>query len=108
VQTSILQALSLMNGKIIAGATSLEKSETLAAVLDAPFLSTAQRVETLYLATLSRQPRSKELERAVRFVEDAENRVAAGDAGARREAYNHAVADVFWVLLNSTEFALNR
>ena len=35
-QTSILQALALMNGKFVADATSLERSETLAAVLDAP------------------------------------------------------------------------
>src|SRR5262249_55618129 len=37
-QRSILQALTLMNGKVVADATSLEKSETLAAVIDAPFL----------------------------------------------------------------------
>ncbi len=60
-QTSILQALSLMNGKVAADATSLERSETLAAVVDAPFLTTAERVETLYLATLSRKPEPKEL-----------------------------------------------
>src|SRR5262249_28010631 len=36
-QTSILQALMLMNGKFIADATSVEKSETFAAVADAPF-----------------------------------------------------------------------
>ncbi len=70
-QTSILQALSLMNGKVIAAATSLEKSETLAAVVDAPFLEHAERVETLYLATLSRKPEAKEIDRAVKFVEDA-------------------------------------
>jgi hypothetical protein len=96
-QTSILQALSLMNGKVIAKATALEHSETLAAVADAPFLSTAERVETLYLATLSRKPSSKELDRAVRFVEDAKGRDGAG----------YALADVFWALLNSPEFILN-
>ena len=31
-----------MNGKIIADATSLERSETLAAVADAPFMDTRQ------------------------------------------------------------------
>jgi hypothetical protein len=51
VQTSILQALSLMNGPVTAEATNLERSETLAALLDAPFMDTAERVETLYLAT---------------------------------------------------------
>jgi hypothetical protein len=103
-QSSILQALSLMNGKVIAKATTLEHSETLAAVADAPFLTTAERVETLYLATLSRKPRSKELDRAVRFVEDA---VKDADNDARRAAASNALADVFWALLNSPEFILN-
>src|SRR5262249_36517000 len=40
VQTSILQALALMNGQVTATATSLESSETLAAIADAPFMKT--------------------------------------------------------------------
>jgi len=102
-QTSILQALSLMNGKVIADATSLEQSETLAAVVDAPFLNTAGRVETLYLATLSRHPSTKELARTTQFIQDAVSRSSA-ESGV---AYNHALADVFWALLNSSEFSLN-
>jgi hypothetical protein len=102
-QTSILQALALMNGKVIADATSLEHSETLAAVLDAPFLKTPGRIETLYLATLSRRPRSRELERAVQFVDNA-----MSEADTDRDAvYRSAIADVFWALLNSSEFCLN-
>ena len=62
-QTSILHALTLMNGKIVADATSLKRSETLAALVDAPFLSTAERIETLYLAALSHRPSSRELDR---------------------------------------------
>jgi hypothetical protein len=94
-----------MNGKVITDATSLENSETLSALLDAPFLTTGQRVEALYLATLARQPSSKELERSVRFVDEATKGIA--DAEARRAAYNDAVADVFWALLNTSEFSLN-
>src|SRR5205823_6594835 len=56
-QTSILQALTLMNGQLVADATSLERSETLAAVADVPFMDLKEKVETLYLATLSRPPR---------------------------------------------------
>jgi hypothetical protein len=96
-QTSILQALSLMNGKFIADATSLERSTTLAAVVDAPFLSTARRVETLYLAALTRRPRAEELARMVAYVE----------GGGPRGSQDAALADVFWVLLNSSEFILN-
>ncbi len=101
-QTSILQALTLMNGKVVAAATSLGKSETLAAVVDAPFATTAERIETLYLATLSRKPSTRESARTVRFVQDAVKR-----GGSRPSAYNDALADVFWALLNSPEFVLN-
>jgi Protein of unknown function (DUF1549)/Protein of unknown function (DUF1553) len=93
-QTSILQALALMNGKLVADATSLEHSETLAAVVDAPFMDLAGRIETLFLATLSRRPTAKELDRLTRYVEAEKDQAAA-------------LADVFWALLNSGEFLLN-
>ena len=60
-QTSILHALTLMNGKLIAEATSLERSETLAAVADAPFMNTRGRIEALYLAALSLRPERLEI-----------------------------------------------
>jgi len=105
-QVSILQALALMNGKLTAAATSLERSETLAAVAEAPFLSVGQRVETLYLAALSRQPETKERDRAVKFVQDAVG-VAGKDEKGRRTAMSNALADLFWALLNSPDFILN-
>ena len=43
---------------------------TLAGVIDAPFLDTAGKVETLFLATLSRKPRPEEAERLVKYVDD--------------------------------------
>jgi len=88
-------------------ATSLEKSETLAAVVDAPFASTAERIETLYLATLSRKPEAKEIDRTVRFVENARARARGKDAKTQTTAYNRSLADVFWALLNAPEFVLN-
>jgi hypothetical protein len=93
-QSSIPQALAMMNGEFVSGATSLSRSRTLAALLDAPFLDTAGRVETLFLATLSRPPRPNELKRIIQFIDQA---------GGQPEAF----ADVFWVLLNSSEFKLN-
>jgi hypothetical protein len=96
-QTSILQALALMNGRFVSDATSLERSETLAGVIDAPFLDTAGKVEALYLATLSRPPRPDERDRLVKYVERGG---PGGDA-------NKALADVFWALLNTSEFILN-
>jgi hypothetical protein len=105
-QTSILQALTLMNGKVTAAATSLDRSETLAAVVEAP-TNTADRVEALYLATLTRKPNGKEIDRAARFVQDALKRAKGKDEKAQRLAYRHALADLFWALLNTPEFVLN-
>jgi hypothetical protein len=98
-QTSILQSLSLMNGKVVAAATSLEKSETLTAIVEAPFVAPEDRIETLYLATLSRKPNAKELSRAVQFIREAGKRGKGSD--------KEALADVFWALLNSPEFIVN-
>jgi hypothetical protein len=94
--TSIPQALFLLNGKLVADATSLDKSATLAAVADSPFMNTRQRIETLYLATLSRQPKPPEVERFSAFVEKH-----------KEKERKNALADVFWTLLNSSEFMLN-
>jgi hypothetical protein len=96
-QTSILQALSLMNGRFIADTTSLERSATLAAIADAPFLDTPGRIEALYLATLTRPPRPDEARRLAAYV----------DRGGARGDRAAALADVFWALLNSSEFMLN-
>jgi len=96
-QTSILQALALMNGRFIADATSLERSETLAAVVDSPFMNTRQKLDTLFLAALGRPMRSSEAHRMVSYV----------NSGGPSRDRNKAFADVFWVLLNSSEFILN-
>ena len=99
VQTSILQALTLMNSKFIGEMTSLNesKSELLAGVVASPFFDTRQRIETLYLATVSRFPREAELKKLIAYV----------DKGGATGDPNKALADVFWSLLNSSEFAFN-
>jgi hypothetical protein len=96
-QTSILQALALMNGEITAEATSLERGDTLGAIAEAPYLDTTGRIEALYLAALSRRPRPQELALLAPFVD------RGGSTGRPAEA----LADVFWALLNSPEFTLN-
>lgn len=96
-QTSILQALSLMNGKFVADATSLEKSETLAALVDAPFLDARQRLDALHLAALGRPMSERETARLTSYLE------RGGPSGDK----TRALADVFWALLNSSEFILN-
>jgi len=96
-QTSILQALALMNGKFVSDATSLNRSETLAAVLDSPFMETRQKLDTLYLSALARPMRGSEASRLIPYVQ----------SGGPSRNSNKALSDVFWVLLNSSEFILN-
>ena len=95
-QAGIPQALTLMNGTLIEGATSLARSGLLAS-LDAPFFTNKQRIEVLYLATLSRQPTETEWT----FLEDY---VPADATGQERK---DGLADILWVLLNSAEFTMN-
>ena len=72
----------------------LEHAKTLAAVAECPLFDASAKVEALYLATLGRRPHSTELEKFVKYVE----------AGGKS---NEALSDVFWALLNSSEFVLN-
>ena len=85
-----------MNGRFVTDATSLRGSATLTAACETPALTTAERIEMLYLAALSRRPTAREAERLVQFVADVEST-------HERER----LADIFWVLLNSAEFRLN-
>jgi hypothetical protein len=96
-QTSILQALTLMNGKFVVDATSLDRSATLAAVIESPFLDSTQKIETLFLATLSRKPNPDELSRFLTYIQ----------GGGPKKNPKTALGDVFWALLNSSEFMLN-
>lgn len=95
-QTSMLQALTLMNGSWMARATDPEKGETLTAVANAPFLDDAAKVETLFLAAYARKPTAAEQEKFLSYL------LREGKAGQKAQ-----LADVFWSLLNSNEFLLN-
>lgn len=92
-QTSILQALYLMNSEFIARQTSPRSNPTLATLAEQQ-TGTARKVESLYLVVLARQPRPQESERFIKYIDTSRDPKAA-------------LADVFWVLLNSPEFILN-
>ena len=94
----IPQALMVMNGKLTADATDLDKSRTLRAVVDAPFFSDEERIEALYLATLTRRPSAKELEFLLEHIGQQD------DAKSRKQAF----AEIMWSLLNSPEFTMIR
>jgi hypothetical protein len=108
LQTSILQALTLMNGRFMLDRTSLdallkkkpddeEIPNSFIAIISNPFMSTRDRIETLFLATLSRSPRPEELKKLTEYVEKG------GPSGDKNKAF----ADVFWALLNCSEFGFN-
>jgi len=103
-QTSILQALALMNGRFVSDATAIDRSVRLSAVLTAPFLDTAGKIEVLYLSAYSRRPTAKESERIQAVIDE---RLRGADERERSRRYQESLADVFWALLNSSEFMLN-
>lgn len=96
--TTILQALMLMNGRFIGDQTDLAKSEILAAIADMPGWDTKQRITNLFLTAFGRNPTADELEKYGSYVDRG---------GANNNNKKQALADVFWVLLNSPEFLFN-
>jgi hypothetical protein len=91
-----LQALMLMNGRVTTSATGPDTS-SLVGALEAPFMTDEDRVDAMFLATLSREP-------------DANERAMFSEALAQSktpEEHTAALSDMFWALLNSTEFAFN-
>jgi hypothetical protein len=95
--TTILQALMLMNGQFVTEVTSLEKGEVLVAIAEMPGWDTQQRVSALFLTAFARQPTAEELEKFASYV----------DRGGANSNKKRALADVFWVLLNTPEFLFN-
>jgi hypothetical protein len=94
-QTSILQTLALLNGSFLATATSAEHGPLLAGIAEAPWLDTSGKIDALYLAALGRFPRDSERARYLAAIKDD------------KEGGRQALADVFWALLNSSEFLFN-
>lgn len=97
-RAGIPQALLLMNGRMTTEATDLDQSRTLRGVLDAPFLDTEAKLTTLYLAAFSRPPRDEEKKFLLEHIRKQPN----GDK------QNQAYAEIFWGLLNSPEFVLEK
>ena len=96
------QALRLMNadGKLF----NSEAVRPLISSIDEP----AKRIERIYLAVLSRRPSERELSLMMRYVKDA-NSSANGKEADKRNNQTQAdpYADIFWVLINSSEFICN-
>ncbi len=93
--TTILQALTLMNGGKIGSATNVTSSRLLGSVLKLPGLTPSDRMEAIYLAVLSRPPRQAERKQTLAYCQ------------SNSQAADHAYADVLWALLNGIEFRTN-
>ena len=96
-QGGIPQILTLLNGPLVARLTDPASGDLIAALMDSPFLSNEKRVETLFLATLSRVPRDDEREQTKKMMQSKRTDAARAQA----------LGDILWALLNSTEFVLN-
>jgi len=94
-QRSTLQALALMNGEIVSELASPQTNRLALALAESPFLNVRQQVETLVAATLCRPPSADELQ-------------ALSDYIQRRNGRTQALCDVFWALVNGSEFNSNR
>jgi len=95
-ETSVQQALTLLNGRIVAQAAEAEQSPTLIAITQTPHLTTSMKIESLYVSTLSRLPSGPETEKLLAYV-----------AAASPDRESERLGDIFWMLLNCVEFRVN-
>jgi len=97
-QTSILQALFLMNGKFMADRTKVANNEDLQTLAQPDIMGGHRgRLNSMYRLVLSRPPQQAELDRLIPYLERGG---ATGNLG-------DAVSDIYWALLNSSEFLHN-
>ncbi|MFM8250294.1 MAG: DUF1549 and DUF1553 domain-containing protein [Planctomycetota bacterium] len=92
-QAGVLQALQLMNGSDANLLTTPSVSSLLTG-LNSPLFSDQQRVESLFLATLTRLPNDDESRQFSRHLEQATDK-------------STALGDLLWALVNSAEFGFN-
>lgn len=93
-QAGIPQALLLMNGEVVSNLTDPQESRLISAAAESPFFTDEERIETLFLATLTRLPTEEEAERCRAYLAESAN-------------VREGLSDILWALLNGSEFALN-
>lgn len=95
-ERSISQALTLMNGSLVNELASPKGNPMLASVLSSPFMTFDEQIDTVFIAVLSRHARDAELQVVKRNYESRPDAV--------REQH---LGNLFWVLVNSSEFNTN-
>lgn len=93
---TIAQRLLLMNGKLVKERTEVNLVTNAASQIGALAPTDPQAVELAYLAILTRPPTDAESEH-----------FAARLAGSKGDERNRHMEDLYWVLINSTEFSWN-
>jgi hypothetical protein len=86
----------MMNGSYLADRTKTSNNRSLE-TLAVQKTTHEKRLKSLYMMVLSRPPRDNEIARLVPYLEQGG---ATGNLG-------DALSDVYWALLNSSEFLLN-
>ncbi len=109
---TLTQALTLLNGKLVATASSGLPGTMLQTLIQNASLGDPQRIEAMYLATYARKPRAEELERWTKYVASAPANPPAPPQGGKKPGRQvpprvAALEDVMWTLLNSSEFLFN-
>ena len=92
---TITQALMMFNGDLIKQATSIDKGSFLYSLAYDAKKDNGDKINHLYFAALARKPTRDELEMANKLLIARKGNVVA------------ALQDIWWVLLNSSEFILN-
>lgn len=102
----VVQALGMMNGPEMMSATNPEQIGLLAS-LEAPFFCDKDRVETLFLSTLSRLPTEDELKTCLDMFSVGGRVESDGESDDSSSSFQsqQATADLLWVLLNTAECA---
>jgi hypothetical protein len=91
---TIPQALFLMNSPLVNRSVEARPKSVLGQIL-ATHPDDRQALNALYVRVLAREPNPKEVQACARYLETV---------GERREAFE----DIFWSLVNSTEFITRR
>lgn len=95
-ERSITQALTLMNGSFVSELTTKQGNLMLASILSAPFMNFDEQIDTVFIAVLGRHARETELQVIKQSFES--------HADTTRESH---LGNLFWVLVNSSEFNTN-
>lgn len=90
---TVSQSLLMMNGHLMNKATDLQ-SGVLKGVI-ASKMSPQEKVEHLFLASLSRKPNKREMKAIDEIIQ------------SRQHEINKALQDIWWALLNSNEFIVD-